>query len=636
MEDTYFTGHSATHTLYDFTITGCSPSVESPIIDPSTGLPFPYTNNTSSFAFNETTSSFIFDLARRRADSSATLMAKDEDVEDELPKRKRALQRLSLGSSIASSAPSTAPSEADGLEADADQDWASNSQDDGRQTSLSRDDDWSDSVETPFGFDVSMPSIDRCPDLVPSKSSSTLANFDGQLSHHHRASDVQHQVSGPPTSSNSATPFSFSDFISDCENDGHGPSSSDAALQQTVDSASALSLNTPAHTPSHRSIMQRRMSDFAAAQSPFETSGSPSTFSPACSSSPLTAGPASVSESTPGAPCSSMPPANSPMVGSQRPQLSLHVQTPTRHYSIDGPSTSSAVQDPFSLYLDRSGPSHGFETTAGLGLFGVSRPEGPPRSYSMPSGVETLSCNPAYITPSSCESTTPAEPSPSQVLFSRNNSVSSSPSPYASPLVCVTSPWNVTTSNGDEGHPIETASTTVIGGASYRTSDDPFEQGARPGAPPMMMSYSAPAYGMSLPYRRPSSSSSGSAGQPMRRASGISSHTSSPYAPSTAMLSPQYTNILSRSVTSGSLAHLANPYTGIITKRSRGRRVPNDPEQMNNLGKSGKVYTCKVPGCGKCFKRSEHLKRHVRSIHTDEKREFNDWRQITTLGVTRC
>ncbi|KPV76450.1 uncharacterized protein RHOBADRAFT_894, partial [Rhodotorula graminis WP1] len=28
---------------------------------------------------------------------------------------------------------------------------------------------------------------------------------------------------------------------------------------------------------------------------------------------------------------------------------------------------------------------------------------------------------------------------------------------------------------------------------------------------------------------------------------------------------------------------------------------------------------CKVPGCGKCFKRSEHLKRHVRSIHTNER-----------------
>lgn len=66
-------------------------------------------------------------------------------------------------------------------------------------------------------------------------------------------------------------------------------------------------------------------------------------------------------------------------------------------------------------------------------------------------------------------------------------------------------------------------------------------------------------------------------------------------------------------------AHLTNPYAGLITKRSRGRRVPNKPEEMNNLGKSGKVYTCKVPGCGKCFKRSEHLKRHVRSIHTDDK-----------------
>ncbi|CAO1619588.1 unnamed protein product [Jaminaea pallidilutea] len=62
-----------------------------------------------------------------------------------------------------------------------------------------------------------------------------------------------------------------------------------------------------------------------------------------------------------------------------------------------------------------------------------------------------------------------------------------------------------------------------------------------------------------------------------------------------------------------------DPYTGVITKRSRGRRVPSKPEEMTNIGKSGKVYTCKVPGCGKLFKRSEHLKRHIRSIHTDEK-----------------
>ena len=33
-------------------------------------------------------------------------------------------------------------------------------------------------------------------------------------------------------------------------------------------------------------------------------------------------------------------------------------------------------------------------------------------------------------------------------------------------------------------------------------------------------------------------------------------------------------------------------------------------------------YKCKVPGCNKCFQRGEHLKRHVRSIHTNEKRKL--------------
>ncbi|KAK0548943.1 hypothetical protein OC845_003354 [Tilletia horrida] len=60
-------------------------------------------------------------------------------------------------------------------------------------------------------------------------------------------------------------------------------------------------------------------------------------------------------------------------------------------------------------------------------------------------------------------------------------------------------------------------------------------------------------------------------------------------------------------------------YSGIITKRSRGRRVPNDPLEMANLGKGGKIWTCLVPECGKCFRRSEHLKRHIRSIHTEER-----------------
>ncbi|KAI8090936.1 uncharacterized protein B0P05DRAFT_452964, partial [Gilbertella persicaria] len=47
--------------------------------------------------------------------------------------------------------------------------------------------------------------------------------------------------------------------------------------------------------------------------------------------------------------------------------------------------------------------------------------------------------------------------------------------------------------------------------------------------------------------------------------------------------------------------------------RSRGRRVSNVP------GCGARMFTCKADGCGKVFKRSEHLKRHIRSIHTLEK-----------------
>ncbi|KAG1142364.1 hypothetical protein G6F37_010775 [Rhizopus arrhizus] len=49
-------------------------------------------------------------------------------------------------------------------------------------------------------------------------------------------------------------------------------------------------------------------------------------------------------------------------------------------------------------------------------------------------------------------------------------------------------------------------------------------------------------------------------------------------------------------------------------KRSRGRRVSNSPSVAGQ-----KVFTCNQDECGKVFKRSEHLKRHIRSIHTLEK-----------------
>ncbi|KAM5539919.1 hypothetical protein V8D89_006422 [Ganoderma adspersum] len=55
-----------------------------------------------------------------------------------------------------------------------------------------------------------------------------------------------------------------------------------------------------------------------------------------------------------------------------------------------------------------------------------------------------------------------------------------------------------------------------------------------------------------------------------------------------------------------------------LTKKSRGRRVPT-VQQVGEGGIQKRMYMCKVAGCGKCFARGEHLKRHVRSIHTNEK-----------------
>ncbi|KAL1692126.1 hypothetical protein GGG16DRAFT_124335 [Schizophyllum commune] len=60
-----------------------------------------------------------------------------------------------------------------------------------------------------------------------------------------------------------------------------------------------------------------------------------------------------------------------------------------------------------------------------------------------------------------------------------------------------------------------------------------------------------------------------------------------------------------------------------LTKKSRGRRVPIKPteptESPDSSSSDSRGYICKVDGCGKAFHRGEHLKRHIRSIHTHEK-----------------
>ncbi|OZJ06184.1 hypothetical protein BZG36_01000 [Bifiguratus adelaidae] len=48
--------------------------------------------------------------------------------------------------------------------------------------------------------------------------------------------------------------------------------------------------------------------------------------------------------------------------------------------------------------------------------------------------------------------------------------------------------------------------------------------------------------------------------------------------------------------------------------RARGKRSSSRSD-----GSNGKCFPCEIHGCGRVFKRSEHLKRHIRSIHTTEK-----------------
>jgi len=60
-----------------------------------------------------------------------------------------------------------------------------------------------------------------------------------------------------------------------------------------------------------------------------------------------------------------------------------------------------------------------------------------------------------------------------------------------------------------------------------------------------------------------------------------------------------------------------------LTKKSRGRRVPTQVSTTDPDQKATRLYVCTVDGCNKCFHRGEHLKRHIRSIHTHEKRMYS-------------
>ena len=84
------------------------------------------------------------------------------------------------------------------------------------------------------------------------------------------------------------------------------------------------------------------------------------------------------------------------------------------------------------------------------------------------------------------------------------------------------------------------------------------------------------------------------------------------------------------------------PLHMLPTKRSRGRRpidsyaLDVDPEAeattastydqlafsgVTKTGKPKKIFICRVPGCDKCFRRGEHLKRHIKSLHSHDKRK---------------
>lgn len=57
-----------------------------------------------------------------------------------------------------------------------------------------------------------------------------------------------------------------------------------------------------------------------------------------------------------------------------------------------------------------------------------------------------------------------------------------------------------------------------------------------------------------------------------------------------------------------------------LTKKHRGRAVAKDPKRID----ANVVHVCPIDSCGACFKRKEHVKRHVRGIHSVDKVSQSD------------
>lgn len=81
----------------------------------------------------------------------------------------------------------------------------------------------------------------------------------------------------------------------------------------------------------------------------------------------------------------------------------------------------------------------------------------------------------------------------------------------------------------------------------------------------------------------------------------------------------------------GSLASPLSPRSGTTSPYGtrRASKSPVTPitaaDVEAKIASSARAYVCQVDGCGKAFRRGEHLKRHVRSLHTHDKRALSSF-----------